>query len=99
MKSSVALLPHLSGLEEGNRYFSPTVSGSHRQVSPHELQLQEATMAKISLSAASLAELMFAALTGCRSSARKLISSDEARELTAYRQIKRLNGGVDLTRS
>lgn len=33
--------PHLSWLEEGNWYFSPTISRSHRQVSPHKLQLQE----------------------------------------------------------
>lgn len=46
IQTASAQTPHLSWLEEGNWYFPPTISRSHRQVSPHELQLQETTKPK-----------------------------------------------------
>lgn len=40
-KKILILQSHLSWLEKGNRHFFPTIPRSHRQISPHELQLQE----------------------------------------------------------
>lgn len=45
-KTPLMLPSHLSWLEEGNRHLSPTVPRSHRQVSPHEFELQETNKAR-----------------------------------------------------